>query len=214
MLNENPIAFHLWYLQAYVYALGVFLLLAKYHLIEKTLYAVPLLLLTDVLFGKYGKLFMGEVNILYLRNFLFVGLPYILIGYNMRKYQDKINRLPAYLYFLLALASIILAYTTNYYLQKYGFLSSRDQSFTYTILSICIFSIILKDPSNKNTIWSELGRKYSLPIYIFHIFIGAVLATAAKHMGILETYSYVAPILVVLSSIIFTYVIRRLGIHI
>lgn len=66
VLNENPIAFHLWYLQAYIYALGIVLFLAKYHLINKVIYAVPVLLLTDVVFGKYGKMIMegGKYSVL------------------------------------------------------------------------------------------------------------------------------------------------------
>lgn len=215
VLNENPIAFHLWYLQAYIYALGVVLFLAKYHLINKVIYALPVLLLTDVVFGKYGKMIMeGGVSILYFRNFLFVGLPYILIGFIMRKYQDKFTRHSALLFILISVTALIISYTTNYYLQNNGLLSPRNHSLMTTVLSVCVFALVLKNTKNKETIWSELGRKYSLSIYIFHILIGAVLATVAKHMGILETYSYVAPILVVLSSIIFTYVIRRLGIPI
>lgn len=214
VLNENPIAFHLWYLQAYIYALGVILFLAKYHLVEKSFYVVPLLLLTDVVFGKYGKLFMGGVNILYLRNYLFVGLPYLLIGFIMRKYQDRFTRCPALLYVLLSVTAVIISYTTNHYLQSYGLLSPRNHSLMTTVLSVCVFALVLKNTNNKETIWSELGRKYSLPIYIFHIFVGAITVTVAKHVGAMEAYSYVSPFVVVLSSIIFTYAIRRLGIHI
>lgn len=214
VLNENPIAFHLWYLQAYICALGVILFLAKYQLIEKSCYVVPLLLLTDVVFGKYGKLLMGGVDVIYLRNFIFVGVPYILIGFLMRKHQDKITRRSVWRYVVLSVVALIIAYITNYYLQSNEMLGPRDHSLMTTILSVCVFALVLKNTNNKETIWSELGRKYSLPIYINHIFVGAIIVTATKQVGLMEVYSYVSPFLVVLSSIVFTYVIRRFGIHI
>ena len=91
LFNENPFGFHLWYLMAYLYVL----LIVKWAYRKRSLnilyIAIPFLLLTDLVFGKYSLLIWGrEFNYIYMRNFAFVGIPYFTIGMLLKKYSDKI----------------------------------------------------------------------------------------------------------------------------
>lgn len=48
--------------------------------------------MVDVVFGKYGILFLGvDTPVCYLRNFLFVGLPYFSIGMLLKKADNRLN---------------------------------------------------------------------------------------------------------------------------
>lgn len=81
LLNDNPWGFHLWYLGAYLYVLLICIIIDKYNKWNQAFMAVPILLVIDLIIGKYSILIMGhEFPYIYARNFLFVGLPYFLIG--------------------------------------------------------------------------------------------------------------------------------------
>lgn len=80
-LNECPFAGHLWYLYAYIYILLIVCMIDKYRLWNILFMAIPILLLTDLAFGKYSiVIFNREFPYIFVRNFLFVGLPYFALG--------------------------------------------------------------------------------------------------------------------------------------
>lgn len=58
----------------------------RYNLWKFLYIAVPVLLLTDLAFGTYSIVLWGwELPFYYVRNFLFVGLPYFAIGTMIKK---------------------------------------------------------------------------------------------------------------------------------
>ncbi|KAA3702698.1 acyltransferase, partial [Bacteroides salyersiae] len=76
LFNVNPFGYHLWYLSAYMYVLAIFYICVKEHVVNLLFIVSPLLLLTDLILGKYSLLTLGiELNYIYIRNFLFVGIP-------------------------------------------------------------------------------------------------------------------------------------------
>ena len=90
VLNENPFGFHLWYLGAYLYVLLIMMVVDKYNLWRLFLALTPVLLLSDLAFGKYSLLlFDHEYPYFYVRNFLFVGIPYFMIGVWFKTYIGK-----------------------------------------------------------------------------------------------------------------------------
>ena len=97
VLNENPFGGHLWYLGAYLYVLLIAMIISKYKIWKYMFYAIPILLLTDLILGKYSLLFLDrEFPVIYVRNFLFVGLPYFALGACLKKYSDKISKIKYY----------------------------------------------------------------------------------------------------------------------
>lgn len=80
-LNECPFSGHLWYLYAYIYVLLIVGVVDIYRKWNVLLNLIPLLLLSDLAFGKYSMVLFGkEFPFIYVRNFLFVGLPYFSLG--------------------------------------------------------------------------------------------------------------------------------------
>lgn len=81
VLNDCPFGFHLWYLYAYLYVLIIVLVIDKHQLWRWLFISIPFLLLTDLAFGKYCLVvFNKEFPYIFVRNFMFVGLPYLAMG--------------------------------------------------------------------------------------------------------------------------------------
>lgn len=94
LLNENPFGFHLWYIGAYLYVLIIVYLLLQKGKLKWVYYAIPFLLIADLCFGKYSLLIWHrEFPVVWLRNFLFVGIPYFAIGMMLKQYKNMILNL-------------------------------------------------------------------------------------------------------------------------
>lgn len=88
VLNDCPFGFHLWYLYAYLYVLIIVSMVDKHRLWRWLFMSIPLLLLTDLAFGKYSLVvFNKEFPYVFVRNFLFVGLPYFALGALLKTLQ-------------------------------------------------------------------------------------------------------------------------------
>ena len=167
---------------------------------------MPILLILDVVFGKYSNLCLGvTLDPIYVRNFLFVGIPYVMIGIPMRLFQGTINKVNANVYTLTMVVSIVLIYCVDYYMRRYGLTSLREHGLCTTVLSVCIFALTIRYKTTKEGFFAFLGRKFSLSIYIAHIYIGALLVSIAKALGCYHYYYYVAPLGVVVTSILFAH---------
>lgn len=60
VLNENPFGGHLWYLGAYLYVLLIAMIISKYKIWKYMFYAIPILLLTDLILGSIVYFFSIE----------------------------------------------------------------------------------------------------------------------------------------------------------
>ena len=174
LFNETPFAGHLWYLGAILYVLIIVYLADKIKIRKYLYFFIPILLIVDIIFGKYSILiFNKEFPYIYIRNFLFVGLPYFLIGDLLYKNKDKLlNK-----FSLKNLIILIIVFTITTLLEKYFLISinmnaTRDQYISTTFLSITVFLLALKAKNvDDKFIFAIIGRKYSLYIYIVHLMI-------------------------------------------
>ena len=97
--NENPFAFHLWYLGAYLYVLIIVYFVDKFDKWKYLFALIPVLLLGDLLLGKYSLVTLGkEFPVVYVRNFLFVGLPYFAIGAWLKARESQLFSINKYLW--------------------------------------------------------------------------------------------------------------------
>ena len=94
LLNESPFAPHLWYLGAVLYVQIVFRLLSRTRRFWKVLCCItPLLLVADLIFGKYSLVLLHrEFPYICLRNWFFVGIPYFSIGVLIRCNTQEIMK--------------------------------------------------------------------------------------------------------------------------
>ena len=192
------------------------------HNIWKTLYWItPFLLLTDLVFGKYSLLLWGwePSSSFYVRNFLFVGLPFFAIGTMIKgntqsiliwTNDNKHNKQ------CLLIGGIVL-FTITTYLERYWLLSkglcgAREHYLSNTLLAICIFLFVLSQKNSKKSWFSDLGEKDSLYIYIFHPVFMSVCTFLFQKVFLYNIYTYIAPFVVIITTIIFTKCLRKLRI--
>ena len=217
LLNESPIAGHLWYLNAIVYVFLCSYILKKAKLFKVLYWITPFLLSIDLVFGKYSIAIFGcEFDFLYVRNFLFVGIPYFIIG-NAIRYayiQKKLNVCrQKYLLVIAMLFSVMLCMIEKYTILSFGINATRDHYISTTLLACVVFVLFLVafPNENKKLKWiSDIGRKSSLDIYIIHPIVIVVLSIMSKIFHVEKGSSYVAPVLVFVVSIFLSAIYRRM----
>ena len=219
-LNESPIAGHLWYLNAIVYVFLCSCILKKAKIFKVLYWITPLLLCVDLIFGKYSIAIFGrEFNALYVRNFLFVGIPYFIIG-NVIRYvyiQKHLNVCShKYLLCVLMIFSALLCILEKYIILFFEINAARDHYISTTLLACVMFVLFLTafPADNKKLKWiSDIGRNNSLDIYIIHPIVIFVLNTMSEILKIEKVYSYAAPVLVFGVSILLSAFYRRMMSH-
>lgn len=203
--NDVPIAFHLWYLYAYVYVLLVVQAIGRFLSIKRVFAIVPCLLSVDLIFGKYSLLlFNREFPVYYTRNFLFVGLPFFLLGYlivserKVREFTRKIKSIHVIMAFILSMV-------------EYGVLTflnvnaTRDHYIGTDFLVFAIFSVALNYSANSKTadIIAKMGRKYSLTIYIIQVvWINIMTSVVLRIPKIQGLYKVLGPVIVFCLSLV------------
>lgn len=200
--NESPFGGHLWYLGALLYVLLIIWFIDSIGSIKKIYFLIPFLLLTDLVFGKYSLLFFGkEFPYILVRNFLFVGLPYFLIGDMLYNYKPKMKT--KYL-LLFSVLFLILTLTERYFLGIYNLNATRDHYFSTTFLAIFVFLLVFKlgdkIKSTKGQKLSFLVSKLSLGIYIIHpLFIkifNIVIYQLSENKYLLYILNYLVPFII------------------
>ncbi len=201
--NSSPFSDHLWYLSAILYVTIIVFLLDKFNLRERANYMIPFLLIIDLLFGKYSLLiFHREFPYILLRNFLFVGLPFFLIGTLLFKYKEKIKeKCSLKLLLILTIITIVFNCLERYLLEINSLNALRDQYIFTTILAVLVFDIAIVLNIRKDNIISKVGRKYSMMIYLIHPFIIILLKNISW-----SWLSYIEPIVVFILAIMFSWV--------
>jgi len=200
LLNESPFGGHLWYLGAILYVLLIILLFEKKWNREKLYPIVPVLLVADLVFGKYSLLLFGKtIPYIFVRNFLCVGLPYFLIGDWL--YTRKITIRPSkarVLMFVFALTTLV----ERILLGVLSLNAERDHYISTTFFAVFTFLLALQHEdkyANKGlSILSTVGAKLSTSIYILHpiviTVVAKVVAYVSRHLPFIGVwYAYIAP---------------------
>lgn len=213
LLNESPLAGHLWYLGAIFYVLVIVWLVNRLNCRKLLCYMTPVLLITDLLFGKYSLLvFHREFPYILVRNFFCVGIPYFCIGDSVRQKQssEKWNkRVLLILIVVFAITSLV----ERFVLVNAGLNTIRDHYISTTFLAISLFLYALKSNwSNKGLVM--LGRTYSTWLYIVHPIFITILSIVASKLGVESIYRCVAPIVVYCSTFLFLGALQKVMIAI
>ena len=208
LLNESPLAGHLWYLGAILYVLVIVLLADKFNCRKTLYYLTPVLLIADLIFGKYSLLiFHQEFPYILVRNFLCVGIPYFCIGNLIRekrcskKWNRKILQVLIVVFTITSLAE-------RFVLVSAGLNATRDHYLSTTFLAICLFVYALKINWHNKEL-TVIGRKYSTWLYIIHPIFITVFSIVTGKLGIKSIYRCVAPIVVYCATLVFLIILQK-----
>lgn len=211
VLNECPFGFHLWYLYAYLYVLIIVLVIDKHKLWRWLFLSIPLLLLTDLAFGKYSLVvFNKEFPYIFVRNFLFVGLPYFALGALLKAKQIPCMANKSFM----LMVGVIIFYATSL-LEKHILITidkcpTREHYISTTFLAICLFGLFLSIKVEKPNLMAKIGEKDSLYIYLLHPIFIWVLSTEFTKIGLLDIYSWLAPFIILTCTLLFIYCSRKI----
>ena len=203
IFNHPPFAEHLWFLSALLYVYIVFYVFTKTGFDKKCAFLIPVLSIGGVLFREVKEIFpdfashAGFLNQAFLyRNFVFVGLPFFLMGYFIRIYADKMTeKLSDSLLIVLMLFGTAEAVLVDaFHTQKSVYLGT-----ILAVFAFFVFMLKLEDKV-KVPVLASLGAKYSLYIYIFQVLVIYVVKTAGEVIPIvgkgLDLLNSVMPIVI------------------
>ena len=210
VLNVPLFGPHLWYLFAYICVLFIIMLINKYDKWKLLFYSVPLLLIPHIALELSGR----QLSIFLVRNFLFLGLPFFAIGALLKAKSNNICQIKQHKWLLL-LGVIIFSITSI--LERQILLSQekfavRELYISSFLLTISLFLLALSYDKSQRSWLSEIGEKDSLYIYIFHPAFVYILRTFFNHTKFHEAYYYIAPIVVIMVTIVFIKCLRRIRI--
>lgn len=215
VLNDNPFGFHLWYLGAYLYVLLIMLIIDRHKWWETMLVAIPFLLLGDLVFGKYSLVLLHhEFPYVFVRNFLFVGIPYFMIGIWIKKHIDKLLSINRCIYLGGVIVFSVTSIVEKQILLFLDASPAREHYISTTFLAVCLFLFVLSFKNVRNSVISKLGEMDSLYIYMFHPLFIITLPMAIKRMPSFADvgYQYAAPLIVLSLTIVLTIFLRKIKI--
>ena len=206
--NESPLKGHLWYLGAILYVLIIVYVFDKLKIGKCLCFATPILLMGDLILGKYSVLLLGrEFPYILVRNFLFVGIPYFCIGRLIRNgFGQKIKKN--------ALTIFLIVFSATSLLERFALVSlnvnaTRDHYISTTLLAITVILFTLKCHGDNKTL-ALIGRKYSTWLYILHPIFITCIGMVAHKAGVYGIYKFIAPIVVYITTLIFLVIVNKI----
>lgn len=202
--NNNPFHSVLWFLSAMLYTLIILYFCSKKFDLSKLFFLIPILLVGNLLFFVFFPLFINgfeEIFLIYRRNFIFIGIPFTLLGAFVKKNGTKFR---IKCYFLLTCLFTITLFIERFVYDMFG-LPNPEYYVSVIPLVYCVFVLFLNIPFKGKFFEkiSLLGKKYSLGIYIVHYGIIHVFDYLVNNYitSIKNIYSFVAPLLVFVLSL-------------
>ncbi len=187
--NADMVSPHLWYFYAALYSLIVLHFADKWRLTKWLRYAVPVLLLVH-----FTRNFV-PIPKEFVRNFLFMGLPCMMIGRCIRENKDAAFRflsnrryLPAYTF-----VSLLLSCGEMWLLSVVCSDEGVREMYLFTLPTILpLFYWALRHPRfGEGSLLATIGRKHSAYIYILHILVGIWLSDfIEKDDSMLTEFAY------------------------
>lgn len=172
LFNENPFAFHLWYISAYLYTLVFYLLLVPKLISMRISWIMGLWLAGIILVASYIVSHHANIRFIYVRNFLFQGIPFFGMGMLLKKYDSFFHKLQmrqiVFLLLFVILFAIVIKGIEFYSMETYVF------SGLIAFITLLLFSNHYKE---KVSWLSAIGKEDGLYIYIFHPLVMNLLKT-------------------------------------
>lgn len=206
LFNNVNLGYHLWYLLALLYVYLIYYVFTFIFNKNNILYIfIPILMFFSVFLSYLLCYNFISYNGIVVRNFLFIGLPFFMLGNLISKNKKNILYLLIKNTFLIIMIIVSLFFVIFEYL--IGFTSSIYLS--SIILAINIFVLAEKNPTffkNKNLL-VIFGEKYSLSFYISHVMVYNILNLFFSESSIYLEYS---PFIVFSITLVFIYIYYKI----
>ena len=182
VFNITPFGIHLWFIGALIYCYAIYYVVNKFNFNNKILYIfIPILLLSCLIIGEFSQYFGIVYPVEYYRNFLFLAMPFFILGYLLHDKKELIiNTLSTKLLIILVIFGFLLTFFEALVVGK------LDLYVGSIIVSLSIFIWCVKNPNKLNfKISSFIGGKLFTSIYVLHVL---VLSVIPLNYGILNPF--------------------------
>ncbi len=201
VFNQDPFVNIMWFTFALLYCYLLLWVINRFDWYKKAFFLIPLLIGGHMFLGNVLSLFERAPEKLYYRNFLFFGLPFVLLGVWIRRNQEKLlQKLSAGRAAGCMLTGAVLSVGE-------WFVFGRQEMFIGSILfAVGGFAYALHRPeARQRALFTVIGEKYSLFVYIVHYSLISVSDRFAYKLlpdGMLRTlYNYTKPIWIFVLSV-------------
>lgn len=180
VLCASPFQGHLWYLSSILYVLVGLAFFGKKWDRKKLYWLIPVLLAGHLVMGKYPRLLLGrELPMSLVRNEVFVGLPFFLLGdYLRQKKETEVWTDKKGLLSVVGLFLVVTSILESRFLGARGLTTEVEQGVSTILLALTLFVFFMKISADLAILrlMSQIGRQYSTMIYIIHPAFLSVLA--------------------------------------
>lgn len=199
-------AWHLWFLLALIYD---YILLILFNKVSKEKYHYVYMLI-PLCFSI--RVFLCNRNPLWINNFFITGLPFILLGNMIAKYEKKFREILEFKVLGIAVgigAGWSLIMLKNKLIIDFSYMG-------IIVMSLSLFIMALMKPEWGDNIIAVIGKKYSLSIYIIHLMVMITLTqiTEEIHLEKNVIIQYITSIIVIILSILASVLYRKIIINI
>jgi len=209
--NETHIAGHTWFIMAMLYSILIFFLLKKLIKDGKKRYYAFLIIAVVLntscaVLGAYAPIFIGHnVACTKVRNYFFMGLPMLLFGYCIGQKKTAIKEnMPPYRSVLFLCLGLVVMLLEHFMLKHFGLLGMLGYylgAYLVVFASFCL--AILKGDTFKENWISGIGKKYSMWIYLIHVWVLEFLSMIwPENPNMKKLFSYIGFVVVFVCSLL------------
>ena len=207
-----------WYLFATLYCYLIFyLVINKFRVYKVSYFFIPILLTINIIFSSvhYYIFPVGGIKFdrIFMRNWLFEGLPFMLIGHFIARYKSRLIKKQNIFYIFGIFISLLLTCIEKYVLSLIVVSYDGAELYFFNIILV-IFCILFAVKNEQSSIIPQItyvGNKLSLFIYVMHQLILYIMSFIAFHIEppiadnliYLWMKPFVALILVIVIGLIF-----------
>ena len=210
LFNSPPIiAGQYWFLFALLYVYILYAFIINLNLLKYAYPLAGLMFIVYIIMAQGMHLAGISIPNMYYRNFLVEGFAYFMLGHWIHKKQANLKIKNETLLTIIFLATFLC------WLERY--LLGRD--FGVNIVTIpqvfCLFLYAINNPQKHKGVIQEIGKRYSMYIYILHPFVWHCLEYVYEYYHLSTNISalYLMPILVLTISMGLSHFVYMVNAH-
>lgn len=196
-----------WFLFALLYTYIFYGILMRFGWLKQAYWLAGLMFVAYIVMAQGMHLVGIHIPNMIYRNWLVEGFPYFMLGHWIHHNQDRLQ------YDNKILLTIVFVSTLLCWVERY--LMGRD--FGVNIVTIpqvfCMFLYAVKNPTLHKGVIQEIGKRYSMFVYIIHPAIWHGMEFVYSKVGLSENMPalYAMPIIVVILTLIASHIVYMMN---
>lgn len=192
-----------WFLFALLYTYAFYAILMRHGWLKQAYWVAAVMFVVYVIMAQGMHLIGIRVPNMIYRNWLVEGFAYFMLGHWIHHHQERLN------FDNKILMAIIITTTLLCWVERY--IMGRD--FGVNIVTIpqvfCLFLYAVNNPEKHKGVVQEIGKRYSMFVYILHPAIWHSLELVYEKIGISDNMValYLLPIIVVVLTLFASHIV-------